>query len=189
MDCRISMPRAGSSSGVPLIAVTRSPGIRPELGELLPVAPGVDPVAALLAVREHRLRADDLRDRAGILRGELAASARRASAAGAARRGGAAAMPPPLELLRQQQRLELAAPVEDHAVGIDRMQLGAAGDGLADRVDSAPSARFRRRSQSPAAGRRGRWSRRAPGSSGWRRRASGPFRPNPMRRRCRTGGR
>ena len=32
-----------------------------ELGELLPVAARVDAVAALLAVREHRLRPQDLR--------------------------------------------------------------------------------------------------------------------------------
>ena len=50
MDWRISIPRAGSSSGVPLIAVTRLAGHQAELRELLPVAPRVHAVAALLPV-------------------------------------------------------------------------------------------------------------------------------------------
>jgi hypothetical protein len=45
-------------------------------------------------------------------------------------------------LFREQQGLELAATVENRAIGLDGMQLGAAGDGLADRVHLLADAAF-----------------------------------------------
>ncbi len=98
-------------------------GLQAELRELLPIAAGVDAIAALHAVRKHRLRAHDFRERCRIglgdapqVVGELTA-ARRGAAARTRDRDARGAR------FRQRQRFELAVAIQNDAIQVDRMQL------------------------------------------------------------------
>ena len=142
MERKISIPRCGI---VERRAIDRHDQIaraQPQARELLPVAAGIDTVAALLAVGEYGLRPHDLRHRAWILGdqashtvGDLGAGVRRAFALGrgewrSRRRTLAAAT----VLARQQQCLELTVPFEDHAIVVHGIEPRTADHAVANFV-------------------------------------------------------
>ena len=110
---KISMPRCGSSSGVPLIESTRSPGCRPELRELLAITTRIDAIAALDAVRKHRLRTNDFRERGRI--GFCHAAQVLGEPDWSSERGGGVQIERRFALTRQEQRLQFAVRVQDDA--------------------------------------------------------------------------
>ena len=108
---KISWARSLSSSGVPLMAVTRSPGAQADARKGLAVGARIDPKAPHLAAGEHRLRPHDLADDAGSsftslrMRSSMASLPRRPSAGGG---GGARSRFPPV---RRGSNTDSSAPL------------------------------------------------------------------------------
>ena len=133
-DWKTCRPWLRSSSTVPLMSVTTSPGWKPSF-ERRAVAPRIHAESDDLALLHVRGRPDDVRELRGVFADDFAQRSRCAApAAAAASPSARRAMS--REVLRQPQRLEPAAAVEQHAVGVDGMQRRAvrAVDRLADVV-------------------------------------------------------
>ena len=140
MDLKISIPRCGIIEGRTVDRHHEISWAQPEPRELLPVAAGIDAVAALLAVGEHGLRPHDLGDRARILRdqashpiGDLGARAGRCVRDRA--RATAPGRTSPASILSwQQQCLQLTASLQDHTVVIYRIEPRPAHDAVTNFV-------------------------------------------------------